>query len=92
MAEVLAAQTAAGTSSSFTITGPVSIQMPGLAGGEYGTLEYQYNSSGGWYPVNSIGIDGRIENQIMPLLLVGPGTYRITKTITAAAVPIAYEG
>jgi len=91
MAEILAAQTAAGTSSSFTISSPVAIQMPGLAGGEYGTLEYQYNSSGSWYPVNAIGIEGRIENQIMPLLLVAPGTYRVTKTATAVAVPIAYE-
>ena len=92
MSEILASTTAAATSSEFAITGPVSIQITGLAGTEFCVLEYQYNSAGAWFQVTSVGKEGRLQASEMPKLLVGPGNYRIQKFATANAVAIAYEG
>ncbi len=89
--EILTARTTAGTSDPFTITSGVSLQIPLLTSTEFCVLEYQYNGSGAWYPVTSVGKEGRLDPKVMPKLLVGPGTYRIKKPITDKAVAIAYE-
>jgi hypothetical protein len=86
---VLTAAVTPATSSAFTISGPASIQAPGLAASDYLTLEYQYEG-GSWYPAAGIGKQGRITGADMPRLLVAPGTYRIQKGVTTNAVEIAY--
>ena len=88
MAEIIAATTIA-AEGTFTVDGPVSVQVTGLAASEWVTLFFQYNSTGDYFLANSIGKQGRIDNKENPKLLVGPGNYKIVKGVTTKAVAVA---
>ena len=91
MSEIISATTSAATSSTFTVSSPVSLQVTSLSQQEFCQLQFQYNSSGGWFPCTSIGNEGRITMEMQPVLIAGPGTYRLLKPVTGNAVAAAVE-
>jgi hypothetical protein len=88
MAEIIAPTNAA-AEGTFTVSGTTSIQVTGLTAQEWVTLSYQYNSTGDYYPVTSIGKGGRIDNKELPKVLIAPGNYKITKGVTTKNVAVA---
>ena len=91
---LFAADTAAGNSLSFSVEGirGVTVMANGLAGAETATLEISADGGVTWFDATDASGAIELTATQSTLLVVGPGDYRIAKSITAAAVAITAAG
>lgn len=86
---VISAQTAAATSDAFTLAGEAKIITSGLADGEYVVLLEE--EPGGTYvnAVNNGGVGVFLTHKQPSQIVVGYGSYKLSKTVTGAEVAVA---
>lgn len=91
---LLAAQTAAGDSNSFSVEGArgVSVFALGLAGAETATLEVTLDGGNNFTAATDANGAIALTADQNSMLVVGPADYRIAKSATAAAVAIIAAG
>lgn len=93
---LLAPQTAAGQSSIVRVKrdsssksgSPISLSAPGLAGGENADVQFSKDEGATWDDLFQDGAQIRITSINNMITIFGPGTYRVDKEATAAAVGI----
>ena len=90
MTELIAAGTAAATSDAFAMSGQAKI-IAKLAQGETVILLEEYPDTN-YYPViNEKGVLVQLSHDQPSQLFTGYGNYKVTKSITAAAVAVGLE-
>ena len=91
---LLAAATAAGNSLSFSVEGirGVTVMASGLATTETGTLQITADGGVTWFNATDSAGAIQLTASQSTFLVVGPGDYRIVKSVTAAAVAITVAG
>jgi len=91
--ELLAAQTASGTSEEFTLYEPqflpVSITAGGLAGAEVATLQYYDGAAWRDYYQDGNASPEQVTPTNSMITIYAPGRWRVTKSATVAAVAIS---
>lgn len=99
MAQLIAAQTTAATSSDFTVSSPLGISCYGAQGSEICAIIYRKNSDGTYSPLTSRIDPNRASVQVTlvgniqdAFAITRPGTYKVKKPPTDGTVGIDTEG
>lgn len=87
--KVITAQTAATTSAAFDLSGEAKIITFGLGSTEYVTL-LEEEPGGTYVPaVNANGVGVQLTSKQPSQIIVGYGSYKLSKTVTNSAVTVA---